>query len=613
MTEPNNVNVAGSFAKSGKRLGIIGVAALALIGAQLKFNIIPMRASQKAVVPQAVDLPTDAISIKKVDVAQVALPSTALEPKCQSGSPIRIETWAWNAHMGAFFANGGPKTTSGSLVAKHGVCVDFTRQDDTEKSKPELIKFAQLLAKGDPNPNEGIQFLTVMGDGAAMQLAGLNKVLAKLGPDYKAEIVGAVGYSRGEDAFMGPAAWKDSPESAKGGLVAGVLRDGDWNIAQYWAAQNNIPNNPDEHYYDPNALNWYSADDYLKAAEAYTTGSDPTHGVCEDRIVIKDGKTTSQKAKVCVQGVVTWTPGDVNIAKQKGGLVKVLSTKENRFQMPCVIIGIHKWNVAHTKQVEGMLAAFYEGADQVSNYDQALQRAGKASYAIYNEETPAYWVKYYKGVKERDKAQQPVELGGSTVMNLADNLVLFGLTDDQGDPSSSMFRATYEGFGNIAKQQYPNLVPDFPKTSEAVNVMFLKDLAATMPHAKADLPTYDSGDITDVVAKKDWSIQFETGKADLSPVATTTLEQIYNNLVVGGLSVELDGHTDNTGSPDVNLNLSKARAESVKQWLLSKNATMFPDSRVNVVGFGDSKPVAPNSTPDGRAKNRRVTIVLGTK
>jgi len=201
--------------------------------------------------------------------------------------------------MAFFLANGGPKTTSGSLMEKHGVCVSITRQDDTEKSKPELIKFAQALAKGDPSPSEGIQFITVMGDGAAVQLAGLNKVLAKLGPDYKAEIVGALGYSRGEDAFMGPSTWKDTPESAKGGLVAGVLRDGDWNIALYWAAQNNIPNNPDERYYDPNALNWYSSDDYIKAAEAFTTGTDPTHGVCEDRTVVRNGKTTNEKAHVC--------------------------------------------------------------------------------------------------------------------------------------------------------------------------------------------------------------------------------------------------------------------------------------------------------------------------
>src|SRR5262249_43400346 len=152
--------------------------------------------------------------------------------------------------------------------------------------------------------------------------------------------------------------------------------------------QNNIRNNPDEHTWDPDALNWVAADDYLKAAEMYITG------YCEDRDVVRDGRKTGDKKKVCVQGSVTWTPGEVNIATKKGGLVKILSTKENIYQMPAVVIGIHKWDVDHHKLVEEMLAATFEGADQVKHFDQALQRAGQASYALYKEESPAYWVKY---------------------------------------------------------------------------------------------------------------------------------------------------------------------------------------------------------------------------
>ena len=62
-----------------------------------------------------------------------------------------------------------------------------------------------------------------MGDGSAMFLKGLNDRLARLGPEYTAAVVGSTGYSRGEDKFMGPAAWKKNPKAARGGLVAGVL------------------------------------------------------------------------------------------------------------------------------------------------------------------------------------------------------------------------------------------------------------------------------------------------------------------------------------------------------------------------------------------------------
>ena len=76
--------------------------------------------------------------------------------------------------------------------------------------------------------------MAIMGDGGAAFLKGLNDTLSKLGPEYRAKVIGSVGYSRGEDKFMGPQQWKDNPQAAMGGVVTGYLRDGDWNIALKW-------------------------------------------------------------------------------------------------------------------------------------------------------------------------------------------------------------------------------------------------------------------------------------------------------------------------------------------------------------------------------------------
>jgi OOP family OmpA-OmpF porin len=70
------------------------------------------------------------------------------------------------------------------------------------------------------------------------------------------------------------------------------------------------------------------------------------------------------------------------------------------------------------------------------------------------------------------------------------------------------------------------------------------------------------------------------------------------------LTVEIQGHTDNHGSNAYNQKLSAARAESVKQYLVSKNG--IEASRLTTRGFGESKPVASNATDEGRAHNRRV-------
>lgn len=603
-----------SSLSAAKKKLMIGGGLLAVVAVlQYQFNIIPMKASKEAVVPLAVELAHEAPELQHGTVEAVALPST--NPTKMAGPYIRTYMYAWTAQAGISFANGGAKTTQNSLMEKNGIKVQLTVQSDLNKSQAEQIKFAERLASGDSNPGEGAHFVIMMGDGSAQYIAGINKALDKLGPEYRAEIIGAIGYSgnsiSGEDACMGPAEWQEDPTKAQGGLIAGYLRDGDWNLCLYWAQQNGIKNNPDETTYDPTAINWLSTDDHLKAAQSYISG------YCEDRKVVIEGKVQSKKERVCVSGVATWTPGDVNIAKQKGGLVKLISTKENAYQMPAVVIGIKKWNQDHSKQVQSFLKASFEGADQVRSHEAALQRAGKAMHNVFGEESPAYWVRYYKGVVERDKTNNPIPLGGSRVANLGDNLVLFGLAEGAGDLSSSIFKATYEGFGNVVKQQYPKLFPEFPPVIEAVNTSYLQALSesTSVSGRKASEVTeyQEGGSISEVVAKRNWQIQFQTGSATFTPAALATMEDLYNQLAVNKLAVEIEGHTDNTGSDAVNIPLSQQRAEAVRQYLEVKAPNLFPANRFKIEGYGATKPVAPNETADGKAKNRRVTITMGNK
>lgn len=593
-------------------LGTKVVSGLALAGV-LYFvlaylNLVPGRFVQKAAVPESFSLAQDSTTgTATTTVEAITLPST--KPAAVPGPQIRMNVIPWNAEMGLAFANGGPLTTTDSLMAKHGVRLTIERQNDQNVSQAEQVKFAQALVK-EPNPSVGVQFVVIMGDGTAQYLAAINKPLQKLGSDYQAEVIGAVGYSYGEDAFMGPEEWRTDPMSMKGGVVAGVLRDGDWNIALYDLQQNQIKNNPDEHTWDPDALNWVGVDDFTKAGELYV------QGYCEDRDVVTDGKKTGERKHVCVQGVVTWTPGDVTVAKNKGGLVKILSTKENANQMPAAVIGIKKWDRDNAKRVEDMLAASFEGADQVRQYEPALKRGSQAIYAIFKEESPGYWLKYYKGVIESDKKGLPIPLGGSRVANLGDNLLLFGLADGTGGLQSSVFNSTYDGFGKISKQQYPRLVPDYPPVSAAVNTSYLEALSHRMSTTASEVAKFDDSspiEKDNVIAKRNWNIQFETGKATFTPSAEQTLNDLFSQLTVGNLSVEVQGHTDNVGAPAANKTLSEARAFAVKQWLETKAPTLFPANRVNVRAFGDSAPIATNATAEGRAQNRRVTILLGTK
>ena len=70
--------------------------------------------------------------------------------------------------------------------------------------------------------------------------------------------------------------------------------------------------------------------------------------------------------------------------------------------------------------------------------------------------------------------------------------------------------------------------------------------------------------------------------------------------------LEIEGHTDNVGEPRTNEKIGLARAEAVKRYLYEQH--QIPLHKMNVISYGEDKPVAPNKTRDGRAQNRRVVI-----
>jgi len=102
--------------------------------------------------------------------------------------------------------------------------------------------------------------------------------------------------------------------------------------------------------------------------------------------------------------------------------------------------------------------------------------------------------------------------------------------------------------------------------------------------------------------------QFKLGKAELPEDATAAIDNMVNTLKADkkALWVEIEGHTDNIGDAKYNESLGLLRAEAVKRYLYEKH--QVPLHKINVISYGEEKPVAPNKTRDGRAQNRRVVI-----
>jgi outer membrane protein OmpA-like peptidoglycan-associated protein len=110
----------------------------------------------------------------------------------------------------------------------------------------------------------------------------------------------------------------------------------------------------------------------------------------------------------------------------------------------------------------------------------------------------------------------------------------------------------------------------------------------------------------------DGAVLFVTGKSELMPLAQQKLDQVAKAL--GDLddkqTVVVEGHTDSKGPDDANMVLSQARAESVRAYLVSRGVK---PERISAIGRGEAQPVATNDTPEGRANNRRVEIVISPK
>ena len=567
-------------------------------------GLIPTPGIMQALIPQKAVLPDLQETKQEGNIVAVPMPSSTQASVSSTG--IRFAIWEWNAQMGLLFANGGAKTTQGSLMEKHGVNLYLYRQDDTSKMMEELITCAKELHDGAKQCSAGANAAIIMGDGAGQFAAAVNPQLEKLGPQYKVAVIGSVGYSRGEDALLAEPEVKSNPKALLGALVEGVLRDGDWNIALNFEGANGLKNNPDEKTWDPDAVNWVNASDYNVAAADYVAGK------CEDRKVVKNGHPTGETKHVCVNAVVTWTPGDVTIVHQKGGLVKIVSSKEYRSQMPAVILGPRKFFEDNRQEVMHMLAAIFEGGDQVKAHDTILKKASEISATVYADQDASYWYRYYKGVVETDRQGNKVELGGSTVNNLADNLVLFGLMPGTNDN----FKSTYTTFANIAVQQYPNIFKDtpIPDVRDVEDKSFITGAQALMSDsgAVADMPTYEKEkERGEVISQRSYAINFNTGSAILSRNGIKQLNELKDSLALNGLFIKIDGYTDNVGSENINVPLSYARAMAIQEFLQRSAPKNFPDNRFHVQGHGSQNPMASNKTAEGRALNRRVQITLG--
>ena len=116
------------------------------------------------------------------------------------------------------------------------------------------------------------------------------------------------------------------------------------------------------------------------------------------------------------------------------------------------------------------------------------------------------------------------------------------------------------------------------------------------------------GEGINVTFNEDAGVYFDTNKSDVKGTSATTLDKLAGIFKEYPKSIILvEGHTDSAGPEDYNMNLSKQRAESVTNYLVSKGISA---GRFTTKWYGEAQPRATNETSEGKAKNRRVELAI---
>lgn len=543
------------------------------------------------------------------DGAKLPLPSSTPSSEVASKGLIRIAEYAWNGNSGMIVANGGPRTTEGSLMEAAGVNLEIVRQDMVGGLRDMQVKFVEEFDGGAayPKSDKSAVAVSIMGDGVPFYITTTQKSLdEKFGKGkYHVQAIAQYGLSYGEDKLIGPQIWKDNPQSMKGCVISSVIGDGDWVVACNYAFANKIPVNPDPKTYDPNAINFVPSpnDDFIESVKDLIKSQ--TAGYTVPLKEVKDGKLTGKTVNRKIDGATTWTPGDKMAFDALTGFTDVVSTKEFVNQMATTLVIVKEWAVQHDKEVINLLKQTYVASNQMKQYDEWAKKAAECVAKTYNAETAEYWYNMFKGQKGT-KAGLGYDIGGTRVFNYADAMQYNGISD-----GNNRYKAVYEQISKYLTDLNPC---DFNTTcpdgvvayDDAVNLYFLKSINIG-DAGKVEKISYAETK-TSVLANGQWNINFATGSTAIQG-SEKDLETIYNLLVQAEQTkLKIVGHTDNVGNPASNMDLSRGRANSVVEYLTSRGISRERFQTVD--GKGDTQPIGDNSTVSGKAKNRRVEITL---
>jgi OOP family OmpA-OmpF porin len=255
-------------------------------------------------------------------------------------------------------------------------------------------------------------------------------------------------------------------------------------------------------------------------------------------------------------------------------------------------------------QVNFMHSDNLDGYTTGGNYDQfsyghiglefALGKRSKPQLATHN---PVAAMRNEYTMKEQ-ALQSQIDAEKAANQQLRTDLNTTNANLNAANASIAKITADDDGDG------VPNLFDKCPDTPTGTKV---DGSGCPLPVNKPDVKVIVTEADKKIVNEAIRNLEFDFAKATIRPKSFPSLDRVAELLVSKNFSLKLAGHTDNVGSDDANMKLSKDRAESVKNYLVGKGAN---PSRIEATGYGETQPIASNKTAAGRQKNRRVEFTL---
>ncbi len=303
-----------------------------------------------------------------------------------------------------------------------------------------------------------------------------------------------------------------------------------------------------------------------------------------------------------VDAAVVWSPDDILCTKAVPGSRILESTRSAAYIIADVFMAKRAWAEKNRDKLQKIYEGWMRGAAEINSNAAARRKAAQILAREFTENGTA--------LSDEEAAQM---LDNVRLATHGDNLNFFGLNPNYkgitGNALYSRMADIYAGLGYVEGGQAPNWRRiAYPALVNSTNLEGAEHAAEGQKQFTQ--VTTEEGKGREAFASKQVSINFRTGEYQLDENAKYIIDKEFVEIAkaFGNARIRIEGNTDDVGSRESNIKLSQQRAQAVANYLIREHG-MSPN-RFIVVGNGPDKPVAPNTSEAGKAKNRRTDFEL---